>query len=113
MPSATPIVFTTIFTVEAFVIIMGNALTIFVFWTHRFHLKQTYFPLINLAVVDLLVGVTESKILGSAKIPNLITETKRKQNNGPNLTGAFQVLSFTTSMFFLALIALERVFAVL
>ena len=43
--NAIPIVFTTIFTVEAFVIIMGNALTIFVFWTHRFHLKQTYFPL--------------------------------------------------------------------
>ena len=75
--------------------------------------KANLFSLINLAVVDLLVGVTESKILGSAKIPNLITETKRKENSGPNLTGAFQVLGFTTSMFFLALIPLERVFAVL
>ena len=113
MPSATAIVFTAVFTVEAFVIIIGNTLTIFVFWTHRFHLKQSYLFLLNLAIVDLLVGVTESKVLGSEKIPNLITKAKRKENSGANPTGAFQVLGFTTSVFFLALIALERVFAVL
>ncbi|XP_020630227.1 adenosine receptor A2a-like [Orbicella faveolata] len=113
MPSATAIVFTVVFTVETLVIIIANTLTIFVFWTHRFHLKQSYLLLINLAVVDLLVGVTESKVLGSEKIPNLITKAERKENSGANPTGAFQVLGFTTSVFFLALIALERVFAVL
>ncbi|XP_020630228.1 adenosine receptor A1-like [Orbicella faveolata] len=113
MPSATAIVFTAVFTVEAFVIIIGNTLTIFVFWTHRFHLKQSYLFLLNLAIVDLLVGVTESKVLGSEKIPNLITKAERKEISGANPTGAFQVLGFTTSVFFLALIALERVFAVL
>ena len=113
MPSATAIVFTTVFTVETIVIIVGNTLTIFVFWTHRFHLKQTYFLLINLAVADLLVGATELKIVGSEKIPNLITKPKRKEGGGVNPTRAFEVLGFTTSVFFLTLIALERVFAVL
>jgi hypothetical protein len=113
MPNAIVIVFTTVFTVEALVITIGNTLTIFVFWTHRFHLKRTYFLLINLAVADLLVGVTESKILGSEKIPNLISKAERKEGRGANLTGAFEVLGFSTSVFFLALIALERVFAVL
>ncbi|XP_020630247.1 adenosine receptor A1-like [Orbicella faveolata] len=113
MPSATAIVFTAVFTVETLVIIIGNTLTIFVFWTHRFHLKGTYFLLINLAVADLLVGVTESKVLGSEKIPNLITEAERKRSRDVNPTRAFQVLGFTSSVFFLALISLERVFAVL
>jgi len=113
MPSATEILFTSAFTVETLIIIIGNTLTIFVFWTHRFHLKQIYFPLLNLAIADLLVGVTESTVLGNEKIPNLITEPKRKESRGANLTKAFQVLGFTTSVFFLALIALERVFAVL
>ena len=113
MPDAIAIVFIAVFTVEALVIIIGNTLTIFVFWTHRFHLKRTYFLLINLAVADLLVGVTESKVLGSEKIPNLISKAERKEGRGVNPTGAFQVLGFSTSVFFLALIALERVFAVL
>lgn len=113
MPSATEILFTSAFTVETLIIIIGNTLTIFVFWTHRFHLKQTYFSLLNLAIADLLVGVTESTVLGNEKIPNLITEAKRKESRGANPTRAFQVLGFTTSVFFLALISLERVFAVL
>ena len=113
MPSAIDILFTTVFTVETLFIIIGNTITIFVFWTHKFHLKQTYLPLINLAVADLLVGATESKVLVTEKIPNLITEAQRKENRGANATTAFQVLGFTTSMFSLALIALERVFAVL
>ena len=113
MPNATDIVFTTVFTVETLVIIIGNALSIFVFWAQRFHLKETYFILINLAVADLLVGVTELKVLGSEKIPNLITEAERKGRGGVDPTRAFQVLGFSTSVFFLALIALERVFAVL
>ena len=113
MVSATSIGFTAVFTVEAFVIIIGNMLTIFVFWTHKFHLKQSYFPLINLAVADLFFGVIEAIVLGSEKIPNLISEAKRKESSGVNPTRAFQVLGFTTSVFFLALIALERAFALL
>ena len=119
MPNATDIIFTAVFTVETLVITIGNTLTIFVlfvcffFFTQRFHLKETYFLLINLVVADLLVGVTESKVLGSEKIPNLITEAKRKEGSGANTKRTFQVLGFTTSVFFLALIALERVFSVL
>ena len=113
MPSATAIIFTAVFTVETLVVIIGNTLTIFVFWTHRFHLKEAYYLLINLAVADLLVGVTESKVLGSEKISNLITQAERKEGSGVNPTKAFQVLGFTSSVFFLVLIALERVFALL
>ena len=114
MTGATDIIFTALFSVETLVIIIGNTFTIFVFWSHKFHLKQSYFLLINIAVADLLVGVTESKVLGSEKIPNLITEAKLKEGSGgANATKAFQVLGFTSSVFFLALIALERVFAVL
>ena len=113
MTNATAIVFTVVFTVETLLIIIGNTLTIFVFWTHRFHLKETYFLLINLAVADLLVGVTESKVLGSEKIPDLYTKPEGKKGGGVDPTRAFQVLGFTTSVFFLALIALERVLAVL
>ena len=102
-----------VFTVEAFVIIMGIMITIFVFWTHKFHLKQSYFPLINLAVADIFVGIIELTVLGFEKIPNLISEAKRKESSGVNPTTASQVLGFTTSVFFLTLIALERVFAVL
>ena len=113
MPSATAIIFTAIFTVETLVIIIGNTLTIFVFWTHRFHLKEAYYLLINLAVTDLLLGVTESKVLGSEKISDLITPAERKEGSGVNPTKSFQVLGFTSSVFFLVLIALERVFALL
>ena len=109
MLNATTIVFIVIFVLEAVFIIIGNTFTIFVFWTQRFHLKRTCFLLINLAVADLLVGITEPIVLGMEKIPKGqgITE------NIKNPSSAFQVLGSSTSVFFLALISLERVHAVL
>ena len=57
MPTPTYITLVIIYTLEAVLIVFGNAFTIFVFWTERSRLKRTYFLLINLAVADLLGGL--------------------------------------------------------
>ena len=77
MPTSTYITLVIIYTLtlEAVLIVFGNAFTISVFWTQRSRLKRTYFLLINLA--------------------------------------AFILLFSGTSVYFLALISMERAFAVL
>ena len=97
---------------EAFIIIVGNTFTIFVFWTQRSQLKRTYFILINLAVSDLLVGIAEPIVLGTAKIAKM-TAIPGKEKSFTNSSSAFQVLASSTSVLFLALISLERVYSVL
>ena len=71
MPTSTYITLVIIYTLEAVLIVFGNAFTIFVFWTERSRLKRTYFLLINLAVADLLVGIKEFIIIGTAKSHNV------------------------------------------
>ena len=109
MLNVTAIVFFTVFALEAVVIIVGNAFTIFVFWTQRHNLKRLALLLINLAVADLLVGVAEAVVLVSYKIHNL--ENQAEVTFGTPLT--FQVFGSGTSVLFLALVSLERVYAVL
>ena len=102
-----------IYTVQAIIIIVGNTFAIFVFWTQRCHLKRTYFLLINLAIADFLVGITELTILGTA-ISQITTDryaVLRQSQSYPFV--AFVLLSSITSVYFLALISLERAFAVL
>ena len=96
MLTSTAIAFIAI-TLEATVIIIGNSFTIFVFWT----------LLINLAVADLLVGISAPIFLATKKIPSEMTPIPR------NPSIAFQLLASSTSVFFLALISLKRAFAVL
>lgn len=91
---------------------MGNAFTIFVFWTQRFHLTRTCFLLIKLAVADFLVGVTEPIVLGTEKIRKM-TAVRGQINSIKSPSSTFQVLGSSASVFFLAIISLERVFAVL
>ena len=67
MPTSTYITLVIIYTLEAVLIVFGNAFPIFVFWTERSRLKRTYFLLINLAVADLLVVITEFIIIGTSK----------------------------------------------
>ena len=104
--------FIVIYTLEAFIIIVGNTFTIFVFWTQRSQLKRTYFILINLAVSDLFVGIAEPIVLGTAKIAKM-TAISGKEKSFTNPSSAFQVLASSTSVLFLALISLERVYSVL
>ena len=53
--------------IEAVLIIVGNSLAIFVFWTQTFRQRRACLLLINLSAADLLVGVAESLILAAKK----------------------------------------------
>ena len=106
MSDAIAIVFIVVFALEAVVIVIGNVFTIFVFWTRRFRLKLTCFLLINLAIADLLVGIAEF----AAQVIHGIQRTEM----GPeSLSVALQAFASCTSVMFLALISLERAYAVL
>ena len=112
MADTAAIVFTAIFALEAVTIIIGNTFTIFVFWSKRSHLKRTCFLLINLALADLLVGLTEPIVLSTARISRMAVHGQaRKSNRNPS--AAFQILGSSTSVMFLALMSLERAFSVL
>ena len=124
------IIFVVVFVVEAALIILGNAFTIFVFSapTRTSDIRRTCYLLINLAVADLFVGITEPIILGTKKFHDMrATTTKPRGMNETNILrgkrenalpgvwipGAMQLFSSSASVFFLALISLERAFAVL
>ena len=93
---------------EAVPIIVGNSLAIFVFWTQNFRQRRAFLLLINLSAADLLVGVAESLILATMKIP---IQGQEGDATSPFLP--FLIFASCTSIFFLALISLERVCAVL
>ena len=59
-----------IVTLQVTIIVMGNAFTIFVFWTQRLRLKRTFLLLINLALADLFAGLGEALVLATSTIPN-------------------------------------------
>lgn len=103
------IVFIVIFVLEGGAIIMGNTFTIFVFWTQRSHLKRTCFLLINLAVADLPVGITEPIVLGTEKIPRMKAVRREDVDKINSPFSAFQVFGSSMSVIFLCLISLERV----
>ena len=113
------IIFVVVYVVEAALIIFGNAFTIFVFSTstRTSHIKRTCYLLINLAVADLFVGITEPIILGTSKFHKMTATrsklTPLKARRQTDLPGAMQLFALSVSVFFLALISLERAFAVL
>ena len=94
---------------EIAVTITGNMFTIFIFWTLRMRLKRTCFLLINLAIADLLVGIGDGAALVIQK--SLRTEMQPKGTQSPSW--AFRMFACCTSLMFLALVSLERVYAVL
>ena len=98
--------FIVIFALEAAVIIIGNVFTIFVFQSQSgLHLKRTSLLLINLAVADLLVGVGEVVVLVLHRIPRTGIRTF-------SLSWSLLTIGSCVSVMFLALISLERVYAV-
>ena len=104
--STTVIVFIVIFALEAAVIIIGNVFTICVFKTQSgLHLKRTCLLLINLTAADLLVGVGEVIVLITHRISGTGIGWLK-------LSFAFQAFGSCTSLMFLALISLERAYAV-
>ena len=106
--STTAIVRVVILAFEVVIIVMGNVFTIFVFWIQRLRLKRTFLLLINLAVADLLVGFGEALVLATNTIPNGGNEKLKTESPW----WAFQIFGNSTSLMFLALISLERVYAV-
>ena len=106
--TTTAIVRVVILALEVIIIVMGNVFTIFVFWIQRRRLKRTFLLLINLAVADLLVGFGEALVLATNTIPNGGNEKLKTESPW----WAFQIFGNSTSLMFLALISLERVYAV-
>ena len=106
------IAFVIVYVLEAVLIIIGNSFAIFVFLTERLHQKRTCFLLINLAVADLLVGISEPIVLATGKFDKM-TSVKGEEKRLMYPSSSLQLLASSTSVFFLALIALERVYAVL
>ena len=104
MLDPTGITFVVIKAIEAVLIIVGNSLAIFVFWTQTFRQRRTCLLLINLSAADLLVGVAEFLILAIEKIP---IRGQRGDNTYALLP--FQVFASCTSVLSLALTSLERV----
>ena len=100
--------------VETLIIVVGNIFTIYVFWRHRTRLKRTSFLLINLAVADLLFGFIGAITIGTSKI--LLQSKKQellKSATYKSIFSAFLTSSEFASVFFLALISLERAYALI
>lgn len=96
-----------VFAVEFLAIVVGNIITIAVFWKLRLVLKRTYFLLINLTIADLIVGFGVFK---------LVTDNifRLESSAGVRWTRyiALDVFSGTASVTSLLLIAAERFFAI-
>ena len=95
---------------ESLIIIVGNSFTILVFWKHRNRLKRTSLLLINLAIADLLVGITEPIALGTFDIPKHLKQPTIKYDD---IFSPLQTLFSFASVFFLVLISLERAYALI
>lgn len=95
---------------ETLLIILGNIVTIIVFWKNRNQLKQTCILLINLTVADLLVGIgnIESVVVEIHK--NFMTSSSSQTTWGDFVVS--EELFGCASTGFLALVSLERLYAV-
>jgi len=95
---------------ETLLIILGNIVTVIVFWKNRNQLKQTCILLINLTVADLLVGIgsIESVVIEIHK--NFMTSSSSQTTWGDFVVS--EELFGCASIGFLALVSLERLYAV-
>ena len=95
------------FGIETTLICNGNAFTIFVFWNHRHSLRRASSLLINLAVVDFLVGAREL-------IDTLANCNDRMMFDQGYLPSVISAILFSSvSLFSLLVISLERACAVI
>ena len=95
-------------------VFVSNTFTMFVFWIHRKKLTRTSFLVINLAVADLFVGLKEIiEVAGGWTLAGQTDSKKTIQEVNESVPPSFQILFSFASVFFLVLISLERVFALL
>lgn len=99
------IIWTIGFSVESLAIIVGNAVTIAVFWKQKSTLKRTRYLLINLSVADLMVGVGVIEDTACLSLTNDACKISQKTNLADASFGI-------ASLSFLVLIALERLYAI-
>ena len=96
-----------ILAMEMLAVFLGNAIAIAVFWKQRSTLERTYYLLINLSIADVLVG--------AGKIENLVNNVWYLTHATPANWGNFAVVdvfSALTSLSFLTLISIERLYAI-
>lgn len=93
------------FSLESLAIIVGNAISIAVFWKQRSTLKRTSYLLINLSVSDLMIGVGVIDDIVCLSLRNHACKISQKTNLADATFG-------TASLLFLVLIALERLYTV-
>ena len=109
--------FCVLLSIEAILICLGNTFAIFVFWKKGRTLQRAYYLLINLAVADLLVGLMQIVSLGAQSQPWLFSDSDpNEEMNGFHysyLLESLQILFPCSSVFSLAVISLDRVYAVL
>ena len=116
MSSAVFVVFCAVLSIEAFLICIGNIVTIYVFWKKRRTLQKASYLLINLALTDLPMGVLEIIILATQVQPYLFIHSEPNEQmtsfHYSQFLSSLQVLFSCCSVFSLAVISLERVYAV-
>ena len=114
MSNAAAIVICSIISLECVFILIGNIFTIYVFWTHRKRLKRTSALLINLAVTDLLVGLTEPIAIGTMTIPrHFEQESGSIISTQDNISSILPTMFSCVSLFSLSIISVERAYAVI
>ena len=103
-----------IMVLECPIILIGDIFTNYVFCTHRKRLKRTSILLINLAVADHLVGLTELAGIASGTISQHFEKGKMmKETTHDNMTVIIPTMFSSTSLLIcLVLIFLERAYAV-
>ncbi|KAJ7322773.1 hypothetical protein OS493_032956, partial [Desmophyllum pertusum] len=101
------IAWSAIFAMIAVVIVAGNALTIAAFTTRRLVRRRTLFFLVSLAIADMMVG--------AVAIPlyiYLCFQTGSQKGAVHHIYEAVDILSGLASVFTLAMISVERLFAI-
>ena len=109
------ILFCVLLSAETILVCLGNTFAIFVFWKNRRTLQPAYYLLINLAVADLLVGLLEIIHLGTQSQPFLFTNAYLSEEiifHYSYILSSLQILFSFSSVLCLAVISLERVYAV-
>lgn len=105
-------------TIQSLIVFVGNSLTIYVFWIHLNKLKRTSLFFINLAVADVFVGVTDliltATLLQVQRNTGLFDAMANKTLTLEVMSSVlFQAMFSSVSVFCLAIIAMERAFAMI